>query len=108
MPIPSAALRNLKQHLRILKVKIFLRDQQGLEVDFLAPGRGGRVRLIEVKWTKTISPALAAPLRKLIQAIKTRPVEAVIVHRSSRGGEKLAAVAPGVKATSVEGFLARF
>src|SRR5581483_4913337 len=27
----------------------YFRDQQGLEVDFLAPGRGGAVRLVEVK-----------------------------------------------------------
>ena len=37
------------------------RDEQGLEVDFVAPGRSGAVALVECKATRTVTPAMAAP-----------------------------------------------
>ena len=39
----------------------YFRDQQGLEVDFVVPGSGGGMRLLEVKATRTPTPAMAAP-----------------------------------------------
>ncbi len=86
----------------------FFRDEQGLEVDFLALGPGGKVHLVEAKWSKTITPADAAPLKKLAAAIRGRTVEAVIVHRASKSGNKLETVAPGVRALPVEEFLRIF
>jgi predicted AAA+ superfamily ATPase len=86
----------------------FFRDQQGLEVDFLAPGTGGRVCLVEVKWSKTIFPATAGPLRKLSRAFGERRADCFIVHRTPQGAPQLKTVAPGVKALSVEEFLAAF
>jgi uncharacterized protein len=86
----------------------FFRDQQGLEVDFLAPASGGRTVLIEVKWTKTVTPAMADPLRRLRAAMAARRVEAVIVHRASPSAPGQSTVAPGVQALSVAEFLARF
>ncbi len=84
------------------------RDQQGLEVDFLTPGPAGIVRLIEAKWSKTVTPDAALPLLKLAQAVRGRQVESVIVHRASSAGQHLETVAPGVKGLTVEEFLNRF
>src|SRR3972149_5888221 len=39
----------------------FFRDQQGLEVDFVVPRRGGGGRLIEVKASSTGMPGMAGP-----------------------------------------------
>jgi hypothetical protein len=46
------------------------RDQQGLEVDFLIPGKQGSVTLVEVKATRTVKPAMAEPLLRLGAAWK--------------------------------------
>ncbi|MFZ5472150.1 MAG: DUF4143 domain-containing protein, partial [Myxococcota bacterium] len=86
----------------------FFRDQQGLEVDFLAPGPASKVHLVEVKWTKTVTPAMAAALRKLSASMRSRSPVAVIVHRGDGRGRPALTVAPGVKALSVEDFLTRF
>ncbi|HEY3353253.1 MAG TPA: ATP-binding protein [Polyangia bacterium] len=86
----------------------FFRDQQGLEVDFLAPAPGAGMYLIEAKWTKTITPAMAVPLQRLAAAMKSRRPQAVIVHRAARAGASPRTVAPGVRALAVEEFLARF
>ncbi len=61
-------------------------------------GRGGKLHLIEVKWSKTITPDLAAPLRRLASAVRKRQVEATLVHRASRTAMGPTAVAPGVRA----------
>jgi hypothetical protein len=84
----------------------FFRDEQGLEVDFLVPSSAGKVMLVEAKWSKTVTPQMASPLLRLKSAIKRRPADAVIVHRTSRTGQVIHAVAPGVKAMTVEEFLA--
>lgn len=84
----------------------YFRDERGLEVDFVEPRPGGSLRLVEVKWTKTVTPSLAQPLRRLLSAIGDGRTEGVIVHRGSRTGPKNPAVAPGVRALSVEQLLA--
>jgi hypothetical protein len=76
-------------------------------VDFLAPGRGGRLQLIEVKWSKTLRPDIARSLLRLAGAIRGKQVEAVLVHRAPRSGPKLGVLAPGITALSVEDFLDR-
>jgi predicted AAA+ superfamily ATPase len=86
----------------------FFRDEQGLEIDFLAPGPRGGVMLIEAKWSKTLRPSMAEPLRKLARAVRGRPVVSTVVHRAPRSGPKLSTLAPGVKAMTVEDFLDRF
>jgi predicted AAA+ superfamily ATPase len=85
----------------------FFRDQQGLEVDFLAPAPGGKVRLLEVKWTKTVTPAMAVPLIRLSATMRPGRAEAFIVHRAS-AGQGGRAVAPGVKLLSVEELLEEY
>jgi hypothetical protein len=86
----------------------YFRDQQGLEVDFLVPGPGNLLHLIEVKWSKTITPHLALPLLGLRKSIKGKTVDSVVVHRTPKTGEKLKTLAPGVKALGVEEFLTAF
>src|SRR5262249_42457838 len=59
------------------------RDEQGLEVDFVVPGKGGLLELIETEWTKTVLPSMATPLQRLAQKIKSRQVTSIVVHRTS-------------------------
>jgi predicted AAA+ superfamily ATPase len=86
----------------------FFRDHQGLEVDFMTAGAGGRLCLVEAKWTKTIQPRLAGPLRKLKKTLGERTADALIVHPAAASGPRLASVAPGVRAVTLEEFLQGF
>jgi predicted AAA+ superfamily ATPase len=88
----------------------FFRDEQGLEVDFLVPGRSGTVRLIECKASKTITPAMAAPMLRLADALKkhrtaNQEVDLRLVHEEPRAGSPTRAVAPGVRAQPWHEFL---
>ena len=82
----------------------YFRDERGLEVDFVEP-HGGGLRLLEVKWTRTITPSDARPLQQLAAAIGNRPIEAWVVHRASRTGPDTSAVTAGVRAVTVEKLL---
>jgi hypothetical protein len=88
----------------------YFRDQQGLEVDFVLPRKGGGLRLVEAKATRTPSPAMAAPMRRLAAAWKDSttargPVEMFLVHQPSRSPLSTQAVAPGVRAMPWREFL---
>jgi predicted AAA+ superfamily ATPase len=77
------------------------RDEQGLEVDFVVPGRGGKVTLVECKAGRTVAPAMAAPLQRLAAAFAKKGkegVSALLVHERPSGGVRTDAVAPGVRA----------
>jgi len=79
------------------------RDEQGLEVDFLVPGRSGAITLIECKASRTVRPAMAEPLRRLIDAgsaklHKGRKLTALIVHQPPNAGVATRAIAPGINA----------
>jgi len=83
----------------------WFRDQQGLEVDFVVPGRSGATTLLECKAGRTVTPAMAVPMQHLADAIrKTRSpgtvVDLYLVHEELRGGSVTQAVAPGVRAVS--------
>jgi predicted AAA+ superfamily ATPase len=88
----------------------YFRDQQGLEVDFLVPGRSGAVTLLECKASRSVTPAMARPMQRLAEAFKTRPsrgsVRMILVHRRPRSGIETHAVAPGVKAMDWRDFVA--
>lgn len=86
------------------------RDEQGLEVDFLVPGKGGSVRLVEAKSTRTPQPNMAAPMLKLMKALEAKrpvktPLEAFLVHRQPRQRHETTALAPGVKAVGADDFV---
>lgn len=86
------------------------RDEQGLEVDFLAPGKSGSLRLIEAKATRTPQPQMATPMLKLMKSLEAKrsvktPVEAFLVHRQPKTPHPSTAIAPGVKAVGWESFV---
>ncbi|MCR4411336.1 MAG: ATP-binding protein [Thermoguttaceae bacterium] len=88
----------------------FFRDEQGLEVDFLVPGRGGAVSLVECKAARTVTPSDAAPMQRLAEALRKkrrpRPIVALhLVHQSPRTPTSIHAVAPGVRAWAWEDFV---
>lgn len=88
----------------------YFRDEQGLEVDFLLPGRSGSLSLIECKAGRTVSPAMAASMQRLAEALKRKrqkPVEVgmFLVHREPKGGTRSEAVAPGVRAVAWRKFI---
>jgi predicted AAA+ superfamily ATPase len=88
----------------------YFRDQQGLEVDFIVPGKQGSVSLIEVKATRSVKPAMAQPLLRLAAAWEARAgggkVEKAVVHREGRGRPVTTALAPGVRAITISDFVA--
>jgi hypothetical protein len=90
----------------------YFRDQQGLEVDFVVPGKGGDLRLVEAKAARTVTPGDAGPIQRLAAAWSKRPgprgrVEQVLVHRPARAGVASRAVAPGVQALPWQEFVTR-
>ena len=48
------------------------RNEQGLEVDFIVPGRHGDISLVECKATRTAIPAMAGPMQRLGNALKKK------------------------------------
>ena len=81
----------------------FFRDEQGLEVDFLVPGKNGSVGLVECKSSKTVTPAMAGPMLRLAEALKARrpkgtAVELRLVHEAPHAGKATEAIMPGVRA----------
>lgn len=85
------------------------RDEQGLEVDFVVPGRDRRLSLVECKAGRTVTPAMAAPLQRLGKAVTAGagPPRLFLVHQAPRAGVETSAVAPGVRALAVQQFLDR-
>ena len=88
----------------------YFRDEQGLEVDFLLPRRGGSVALVECKAAHTVTPAMAAPMQRLAQALKKRGprgihVEMSLVHQRPKTPVATRAVASGVRAWAWQDFV---
>jgi predicted AAA+ superfamily ATPase len=86
------------------------RDEQGLEVDFLVPGRAGAVALVECKAGRTVTPSMVAPMQRLAAALKSRRAMAAdttmyLVHQPPLAGTATLAVAPGVQALPWQTFL---
>lgn len=86
------------------------RDQQGLEVDFVVPGPAGAVVLVECKAGRTVTPAMAAPLRRLAEAMARakshRPsVSLTVVHQPAKDAPASTALAPGVRAVPWRQFI---
>lgn len=86
------------------------RDEQGLEVDFVVPGRAGSIALVECKAARTVTPAMAAPMQRLAAAMKKKhpkgkAADRFLVHQAPKSGIRTAAVAPGVRALPWQDFL---
>lgn len=88
----------------------YFRDEQGLEVDFLVPGRHGSIALVECKAARTASPSMALSMQRLGQALKKkRPhsgaIEMYVVYQPSRTAIATTAVVPGVQAVAWQNFV---
>lgn len=88
----------------------YFRDEQGLEVDFVVPGRGGSVSLVECKAGHTVTPGMAGPMQRLAAALRRRrPKGAAIgmhlVHQAPKQPARTRAVAPGVQAWAWQDFV---
>jgi len=86
------------------------RDEQGLEVDFVVPGRSGALALVECKHTATVTPAMAAPMQRLREAVRRKRrhdagLELFLVHQPAKTPSGITAVAPGVRALPWRDFL---
>jgi hypothetical protein len=91
----------------------YFRDEQGLEVDFLVPGKSGLIALVECKASRTVTPAMAISLQRLAEAVKKKrakgsAVEMFLVHQPPKAGSSTQAVAPGVRALVWRDFLEEF
>lgn len=87
------------------------RDEQGLEVDFIVPGRGGSLSLVECKNTTTVTPAMATPMQRLQEAVRKKRrrdsgLDLFLVHQPPKTTSGITAVAPGVRALAWRDFLA--
>jgi uncharacterized protein len=85
----------------------YFRDQQGLEVDFVVPLKSQRLALIEAKATRTPTPAMAQPLRRLAGAITAHPTTAVLVYDGNEPSTAGSTLAPGVSARTLREMLAK-
>ncbi len=86
----------------------FYRDVHGREVDFLIPGRAGRLVLVEAKAGRTAHPDHARALVRVGESLRgRRPWEGFLVHRPSPALEAVSALAPGVRAGSPAALLSR-
>ncbi len=88
----------------------YFRDEQGLEVDFLMPRRGGGLLLAECKSGRTASPDMAAPMLRLAESLKKKrlagtSIEMYLVHQPPRTPAGIRALAPGVQACPWRDFL---
>lgn len=91
----------------------YFRDEQGLEVDFLVPGKRGAVALVECKTSRTVTPAMATPMQRLAEAMRKKrrkgtTVEMYLVHRQPKAKSSTHAVARGVRAFAWQDFLDEF
>jgi len=82
------------------------RDQQGLEVDFLFPDGHGGLWMVECKASKTVQPAMAAPMGALRRGMgDAAPVRSTVVHRASSSAPVTKALAPGTEALALPAFV---
>jgi predicted AAA+ superfamily ATPase len=82
----------------------FFRDEQGLEVDFVYPGKAGALTLVECKSMRSVTPPMARPMSSFNAAIKARYPDQntamQLVHEKSQNLPGTHAIAPGVRAVS--------
>jgi predicted AAA+ superfamily ATPase len=80
----------------------YFRDAQGLEVDFLIPGKRQSLSLIECKAGRTVTPSAAVPMQRLVEAMSgrasNRTVNRIVVHEAPEAGAITPALAPGAQA----------
>lgn len=88
----------------------YFRDEQGLEVDFVLPGRGGGLQLVECKAARSVVPSDAKSLRRLAESVQARrprgtSVSMTVVHEPARAPAMTTAITPGVRALPWQQFV---
>ncbi len=78
----------------------FFRDEQGLEVDFVAPAGSAELLLLEAKASRTLRPEAALPIERLSRAVKRFKTRAAVVGLDD--SIALQALRPGIRAASVK------
>jgi uncharacterized protein len=82
----------------------YFRDQQGLEVDFIIPGKNGAITLVETKASKTPKPDMTKPMQALAKAWEQHPqkgsLRQLLVCRASASGTRSKAISPGAELVS--------
>ena len=82
----------------------YFRDQQGLEVDFIIPGKGNRLLFVEAKASRTVTPGMAGSTEALARKGFRQKIERYVVYDAFKTGEPgLSVLKPGVKAISILG-----
>ena len=61
-----------------------------------------RLTFIEAKASRTITPAMAEPMRRLRQAARAYRVSGVVIHRGGRHPSSVSALAEGMTTVPVE------
>ncbi len=84
----------------------YFRDHQGLEIDLVVPTGDRALTLLEIKASRTVTPAMAEPLVRLGKAVRRYDVTNLVVHRRADDEVEFAAIRPGVQAVTVERLLA--
>jgi uncharacterized protein len=84
----------------------YFRDQQGLEVDFVVPRGPAGLSLLEVKASKTVTPAMTRSLARLAASIDSYSIKCMVVHRGAEKGIAGRALSPGVSAVTLTELLA--
>lgn len=81
----------------------YFRDQQGLEVDFIAPAANERLLIIEAKATRSLKPEMGVSLNKLARSVSRYKTEKYVVHLNPPDGGKgeFHGLCPGIKAVPV-------
>jgi predicted AAA+ superfamily ATPase len=84
------------------------RDQQGLEVDFVLPGKAGGITLVEAKASRTVRPQIAQAMSRLATSWLSKPrrgaARQIVVHFPGSGTASRA-VAPGAQAYTLPEFV---
>ena len=101
----AAEILKSQTNLGMRKELYYFRDQQGLELDFMLPRPHAELWLIEAKASKTVRPAMAAPLLSLRRSLSKRTARLMVVHRKPHSSVSSAAIAPGAEAVDVERFV---
>ena len=79
----------------------FFRDEQGLEVDFVAPTGAAKLLLLEAKATRTLWPEMAAPMERLARAVKRYKVHSAVIGLTPKD-DSLSMLRLGIRAASLK------
>jgi len=79
----------------------YLRDQYGLEVDFLVPTGDRNLVMIEAKASRTVVPSMAKNMQKLMMDMDKYQAQSYVVHLSWQKTNIITALCPGIKALSI-------